>query len=165
MRECSIILIITPDGNEVLLGIKHDKGATYIGHWLAPSETGKPWEKNPWKTARRGLKEEAKGAIATDLRHVGTVELIFEGQPDRNRMLSIFRTPITGWPKNGRELRDFRWFKVDDLPDTWPDGRFWMRRAALHQDIEPFGLRITMPAEPVFQVRRFKPQPIQEATA
>ncbi|HBR80669.1 MAG: hypothetical protein UX09_C0012G0012 [Candidatus Uhrbacteria bacterium GW2011_GWE2_45_35] len=164
IRQAAISLITRPGRNYVLLGLNNQ--GRHKGRIIPPSETVKPGE-TPLQAAYRGIKEEVHGVSVGKLRPVGVFQIFFEGTPEHNIELHVFRgTIIRGTPRACR--KEFSWLKFyrsekAPVDKMWPDARLWWPRLqALGPTDAVLGLRLTLPAEPRFVVSRINPPSSEE---
>jgi|GEM_PF-3979459 len=158
MRRAAISILGPPGEKSILLGLNNQ--GRHRGRIIPPSETVEIGE-TPLEAAYRGIKEEVFGATAQGLCQVGGFELRFEGAPELDIELHVFRGTIIGHPRACR--REFGWLRFFDPQDIkvdrmWPDARFWFFRVLELGPNDPvLGLRLMLPAEPRFVVSRIRP--------
>lgn len=161
MRQAAISILSPPGRELILLGLNNQ--GRHKGRIIPPSETVKPGE-TPFQAAYRGIQEEVLGVKVTGkLRQVGGFQIFFEGRPERNIELFVFRGTIVGKPRACKHEFDWlRFFRPEDVcvDLMWPDAWFWFWRVlALGPDDDVLGLRLFLPAEPRFVVSRLRQPP------
>lgn len=165
LRQAAISILSPPGKNLILLGLNNQ--GRHKGRIIPPSETVNPGE-TPLEAAYRGIREEVLRATTRDLRQVGGFQVFFEGVPEHNIELHIFRGTIVGQPLAcSKEFSWLRFFRPRNIRvgRMWPDAKYWFPRVLeLGPDDPVLGLRLLLPAEPRFVVSRITPPSSDEIT-
>jgi len=122
MKQTTLCLIVR--GDEILLAMK--KRGFGANKWNGYG--GKPKDGENLQTAAIRETEEEIGVRISKLMHLGRMEFYFEGNPDWNQEVNVFRVEEwVGEPTETEEMRP-RWFLQSEIPfdQMWLEDRHWM---------------------------------------
>ena len=126
----------TPDGTEVLLGLK--RTGFGLGKIVGIGGHVEPGETDAQAVVREVFEETGLIVAEPDLSHAGLVEFVFPARPEWNMSCRLFTTRRwDGEPAESREITP-EWFSTTELPleRMWQDAEHWLPPALSGETID-----------------------------
>jgi ADP-ribose pyrophosphatase YjhB (NUDIX family) len=136
MRQCTLVFLIKPDEQKILLAMK--KRGFGAGKW-----NGVGGKLHEGETVKDAAIREAREEISVELSHndltnVAVIDFFFEGKKEFDQQVHVFFVGSwQGEPSESDEMRP-EWYSCSALPfsEMWVDDIVWLSRAIAGEKIK-----------------------------